>query len=59
MTTTDLLESYGTDVAYVQGGKAHVGGGYSTTTLRHIKEFLKQEGFKAETKAQILRDYGD
>ena len=30
---------------------------YSPTTLRHIKEFLKQNGFKAETKAQIERDY--
>ena len=30
---------------------------YSVTTLRHIKEFLKQNGFKAETKAQIAKDY--
>ena len=29
----------------------------SQTTLRHIKEFLKQKGFKAETKQQIIRDY--
>jgi hypothetical protein len=32
---------------------------YSATTLRHIKEFLKQNGFKAESKAQIIRDYID
>ena len=32
---------------------------YSTTTLRHMKEFLKQNGFKAESKKQILQDYSD
>lgn len=36
---------------------AEVFGTYSATTLRHIKEFLKQNGFKAESKAQIERDY--
>lgn len=30
---------------------------FSSTTLRHIKEFLKQNGFKAETKKQIEKDY--
>ena len=30
---------------------------YSQTTMRHIKEFLWQEGFKAETKKQMLQDY--
>lgn len=29
----------------------------SATTLRHVKEFLKQNGFKADSKAQIQRDY--
>ena len=29
----------------------------SATTLRHVKEFLKQKGFKAETKAQMRADY--
>lgn len=29
----------------------------SATTLRHVKEFMKQNGFKAETKQQIARDY--
>lgn len=29
----------------------------SATTLRHVKEMLKQNGFTAETKAQIARDY--
>lgn len=30
---------------------------YSATTLRHIKEFLKQNGFKAKSKKQIENDY--
>ena len=30
---------------------------HSATTLRHVKEFLRQEGFTADTKGQILRDY--
>lgn len=51
------LSSYGTDVAYIENGKAVVKGTYSDTTLRHIKEFLKQNGFKAENQAQILKDY--
>lgn len=52
-----VLRSYNTDVAFIKNGKATVNGTYSTTTLRHIKEFLKQEGFKAESKDQILKDY--
>jgi hypothetical protein len=53
-----VLRSYNTDVAYIKDGKAHVGGTYSPTTLRHIKEFLKQNGFEAETSKQIMKDYG-
>ena len=53
-----ILKSYGTDVAYIKDSKAFVKGTYSQTTLRHIKEFLKQNGFKAETSSQILKDYG-
>ena len=30
----------------------------SPTSLRHVKEFLKQYGFKADTKKQVERDYG-
>lgn len=52
-----LLQSYKTIVAQIEEGKAIVNGTYSPTTLRHIKEFLKQFGFKAESKAQIERDY--
>ncbi len=51
------LRSYMTDVAYIEDGKAVVHGYYSVTTLRHIKEFLLQNGFKAYSKAQILIMY--
>jgi hypothetical protein len=53
------LISYTTRVAVVYpDNTAAVYGSYSTTTLRHIKEFLLQNGFKAESKQQILNDYG-
>ena len=29
----------------------------SAATLRHLKEFLKQNNLKAETKKQIIKDY--
>ena len=59
------LTSYNTVVARItdknNGYKippyAEIYGTYSQTTLRHIKEFLKQNGFKAENKAQIEKDY--
>lgn len=53
-----ILRSYNTDVAFIENGKATVNGTYLSTTLGHIKEFLRQHGFKAETKEQILKDYG-
>lgn len=52
-----ILTSYTTDVAYIENGKAVVNGMYSNTTLRHIKEFLKQNGFIADSWKQIERDY--
>ena len=53
------LYSYNTLVAEVdkENNKAKIYGTFSTTTLRHIKEFLKQQGFKAENKHQIIKDY--
>ena len=59
------LMSYNTVVAriidknngYIIPAYAEVYGIYSQTTLRHIKEFLKQNGFKAESKTQIEKDY--
>lgn len=60
-----VLQSYNTNVAKIYTSKEHAGimiaevyGGYSQTTLRHIKEFLLQHGFKAVNKKQILNDYG-
>lgn len=54
-----FLMSYDTIVAcYNRGARfAQVFDTYSATTLRHIKEFLRQSGFKAETKKQIEKDY--
>lgn len=54
------LYSYTTYVARIQQdiNKAVVFGTYSATTLRHIKEFLKQNGFKAENSKQIMAEYG-
>lgn len=53
-----ILTSYTTDVAEIENGKAKVNGLYSDTTTRHIKEFLIQNGFKAENSKQIMKDYG-
>lgn len=54
-----FLISYDTIVAFFNRDAkvAQVYGTYSVTTLRHIKEFLKQSGFKAESKKQIENDY--
>ena len=55
----DLLFSYNTLVAKVERGKVFLFEKWnvSGTTLRHIKEFLRQQGFKAETKKQLAKDY--
>lgn len=53
------LISYFTEVCYIEDGKAFILGQWSVTTTRHIKEFLKQNGFKAESMKQMLKDYGD
>ena len=52
------LYSYDTLVAEIKDGNPVVYGTYSQTTLRHIKDWLKQNGFKAETARQIMNDYG-
>jgi hypothetical protein len=53
------LYSYNTPVAKIAGGKVELLPKWdcSSTTLRHIKEFLKQNGFEASSLAQIKRDY--
>ena len=52
------LVSYQTKVASIHDGIAIVYGLHSNTTTRHIKEFLLQNGFKAENSKQIMKDYG-
>ena len=60
------LISYTTHVASIRynpdkldhNGTPEVYGTYSQTTLRHIKEFLTQYGFKADNSKQIMADYG-
>lgn len=60
-----VCKSYGTPVALIKDGKAYLLQGVinyygyrtSATTLRHVKEFLKQNGFKAESLKQIEADY--
>ena len=56
-----FLLSYDTIVAFYnrETKNAKVVDTYSATTLRHIKEFLRQSGFKAENKKQIEHDYMD
>jgi len=56
-TQTKVLKSYNTIVARIKNGKAKVYNCESQTTLRHVKEFLKQEGYIADSKVQIERDY--
>lgn len=53
------LWSYGTLAATIYDGQAKVYSTHSATTLRHIKEFLRQNCYHAATKAQIERDYVD
>lgn len=54
-----VLYSYTTKVAEIVDGQPIVHDTYSATTLRHIKDFLKQNGFKADTAKQILNDYSE
>lgn len=54
------LYSYNTVVCYIDAeNTVHLlpAWNYSATTLRHVKEFLKQNGRKAENAAQIRKDY--
>ena len=52
-----ILYSYGTLVAFIENSIAYITGDYSQTTLRHIKEFLLQNGFVAINKKQMMKDY--
>ena len=63
MGNASILYSYGTKVAVVFSGMskeedvAVVYNVQSPTTVKHVKEFLKHFGFKAENKKQIVADY--
>lgn len=52
-----VLKSYNTFVCVIKGNHAFISDTYSSTTLRHIKEFLKQNGFKVGTKQELLKMY--
>lgn len=52
-----VLLSYDTEVAEIKDGKAKIFDTYSPTTLRHIKEFLYQNGFKIGTKKELEEWY--
>ncbi len=58
-TDDDKLYSYGTLVAEIIDGKPvlYDDWDYSQTTIRHVREFLRQHGFTADSKAQIAKDY--
>lgn len=51
------LLSYNTKVAEIKNDKAKIFDTYSPTTLRHIKEFLYQNGFKIGTKKELMEWY--
>ena len=52
-----ILYSYETLVAFIENDVAYITGHYSQTTMRHIKEFLLQNGFVAINKKQMMEDY--
>lgn len=54
---TITLLSYDTEVAEIRDGKAKIFDTYSVTTLRHIKDFLYQNGFKIGTKKELEEWY--
>lgn len=58
-TDDDKLYSYGTLVAEIVDGEPvlHDKWDYSATTIRHVKEWLQQNGFEAGTKQEIGRKY--
>lgn len=55
----EILYSYGTPVVVIKGDEVNLLAhwGASQTTLRHVKEFLKQNGFTATSYTQIASDY--
>ena len=54
---TIKLQSYNTIIAEIRSGILHINGFYSATSTRHLKEFMKQNGFKTGTKTQLEKMY--
>lgn len=54
---TQVLKSYDTYVCIIKGNHAFICDTYSNTTTRHIREFLKQNGFKVGTKQELINMY--
>lgn len=57
---TKTLYSYDTEICRISDGTARIVcrvNQLSNTTMRHLKEFLLQNYFRAENKKQILNDY--
>lgn len=54
--TIELI-SYSTTVATIKNGKLHINGFYSATTLRHLKEFVQQNGFQCGSKSELEKMY--
>lgn len=60
---TKVLYSYGTPVCRIEKGKAtllnkgYLGWSSSQTTLRHVKEFLKQNGFEVASLRELAKMY--
>ncbi len=52
-----ILRSYSTNVCEIENGKVKIYGFYSSTTLRHIKDFLYQNGFEVGSKKQLEKLY--
>jgi hypothetical protein len=57
---TQILYSYDTPVVEIKDDKVVLKPMWdsSATTLRHVKEFLKQNGFEVGSKAQLAKMYG-
>lgn len=56
------LYSYGTEICRISDSTAKIVcrvDQLSNTTMRHLKEFLLQNSFKAENKKQMIRDYAE
>lgn len=60
---TKVLYSYGCPVCRIENGKVTLlnrgyrGWATSATTLRHVKEFLRQNGFKADSLRDMEKSY--